>query len=156
MPISEALSRAQAAGKDLIEISPMAKPPVCKITEFSKFRYEIAKKEKESRKKQKTIQLKEVRLRTRIAEHDLDVKIKRIREFLTDGDNVQLTVMFSGREMQHKDLGFAILEKVKEQVADIAGAEGRISSMGTRSFLTLNPRKKESKNKNTTEEIKNA
>jgi translation initiation factor IF-3 len=64
--------------------------------------------------------------------------------------------MFSGREMQHKDLGFAILEKVKEQVADIAGAEGRISSMGTRSFLTLNPRKKESKNKNTTEEIKNA
>ncbi len=118
----------------------MAKPPVCKITEFSKFRYEIAKKEKESRKKQKTIQLKEVRLRTRIAEHDLDVKIKRIREFLTDGDNVQLTVMFSGREMQHKDLGFAILEKVKEQVSDIAGAEGRISSMGTRSFLTIKRR----------------
>lgn len=94
----------------------------------------MAKKEKESKKKQKTVQLKEVRLRTRIAEHDLEVKIKRIREFLLDGDNVQLTVMFSGREMQHKDLGFAILEKVKQQVADIAGSEGRIASMGTRSF----------------------
>lgn len=139
------MARAQASGKDLIEISPQAKPPVCKIVEFSKFRYELAKKEKESKKKQKTVQLKEVRLRTRIAEHDLEVKIKRVREFLLDGDNVQLTVMFSGREMQHKDLGFAILEKVKEQVTDIAGSEGRIASMGTRSFLTLNPKKKELK-----------
>ncbi|MDD5021727.1 MAG: translation initiation factor IF-3 [Endomicrobiaceae bacterium] len=145
VPIGEALSRAQASGKDLIEISPQAKPPVCKILEFSKFRYELSKKEKESKKKQKTVQLKEVRLRTRIAGHDLEVKIKRIREFLMDGDNVQLTVMFSGREMTHKDLGFAILEKVKEQVADIAGTEGRIASMGTRSFLTLNPKKKELK-----------
>lgn len=155
VPTSEALARAQAAGKDLIEISPMARPPVCKITEFSKFRYEISKKEKESKKKQKTIQLKEVRLRTRIAGHDLEVKTKKIREFLLEGNNVQLTVMFSGREMQHKDLGLAIFDKIKEQVADIASVDGRVSSMGTRSFLTLNPKKKELKNK-TTEEPKNA
>jgi len=125
----------------LIEISPQAKPPVCKIIDFSKFRYEIAKKEKEARKKQKNVQLKEVRLRTRIADHDLEVKLKRIRDFLEDGDKVQLTVMFSGREMQHKDLGLAVLEKVKEKVSDIATIEGRIASMGTRSFLTLNPKK---------------
>jgi len=125
----------------LIEISPQAKPPVCKIIDFSKFRYEIAKKEKEARKKQKNVQLKEVRLRTRIADHDLEVKLKRIRDFLEDGDKVQLTVMFSGREMQHKDLGLAVLEKVKEKVSDIATIEGRIASMGTRSFLTLTPKK---------------
>ncbi len=125
----------------MIEISPQAKPPVCKIIDFSKFRYEIAKKEKEARKKQKNVQLKEVRLRTRIADHDLEVKLKRIRDFLEDGDKVQLTVMFSGREMQHKDLGLAVLEKVKEKVSDIATIEGRIASMGTRSFLTLNPKK---------------
>ncbi len=125
----------------MIEISPQAKPPVCKIIDFSKFRYEIAKKEKEARKKQKNVQLKEVRLRTRIADHDLEVKLKRIRDFLEDGDKVQLTVMFSGREMQHKDLGLAVLEKVKEKVSDIATIEGRIASMGTRSFLTLTPKK---------------
>ncbi|MDD2523492.1 MAG: translation initiation factor IF-3 [Endomicrobiaceae bacterium] len=143
--IADALSRAQACGQDLIEISPQAKPPVCKIIVFSKFRYELAKKEKEAKKKQKNVQLKEVRLRTRIAEHDLEVKLKRIRAFLEDGDKVQLTVMFSGREMQHKDLGFAVLEKVKEKVLDIATIEGRIASMGTRSFLTLSPKKKETK-----------
>lgn len=140
--IAEALSKAQSCGQDLIEISPQAKPPVCKIIDFSKFRYEMAKKEKEAKKKQKNIQLKEVRLRTRIAEHDLEVKLKRIRDFLEDGDKVQLTIMFSGREMQHRDLGFAVLEKVKEKVLDIATIEGRIASMGTRSFLTLNPKKK--------------
>ncbi|MGE4384422.1 MAG: translation initiation factor IF-3 [Endomicrobiaceae bacterium] len=141
VPIAEALSRAHACGQDLIEISPQAKPPVCKIIIFSKFRYELAKKEKEAKKKQKNMQLKEVRLRTRIAEHDLDVKLKRIRDFLEDGDKVQLTLMFSGREMQHKDLGLAVLEKIKEKVSDIATIEGRISSMGTRSFLTVTPKK---------------
>ncbi len=126
---------------DLIEISPQAKPPVCKIIDYSKFRYDLSKKEKESRKKQKNVQVKEVRLRTRIAENDFNVKLNKIREFLEDGNKVQITVMFSGREMQHKDLGLAVLEKVKEQVADIASVEGKLSSMGTRSFATLSPKK---------------
>ncbi len=141
----EALKRARIAGMDLIEISPQAKPPVCKIIDYSKFRYDLSKKEKESRKKQKNVQVKEVRLRTRIAENDFNVKLKKVRDFLEDGDKVQITVMFSGREMQHKDLGLAVLEKVKEQVADIASVEGRLSSMGTRSFATLAPKKKDNK-----------
>ncbi len=141
VPTAEALKRARIAGLDLIEISPQAKPPVCKIIDYSKFRYDLSKKEKESRKKQKNVQVKEVRLRTRIAENDFNVKLNKIREFLEDGNKVQITVMFSGREMQHKDLGLAVLEKVKEQVADIASVEGKLSSMGTRSFATLTPKK---------------
>lgn len=148
VPIAKALEMARDAEQDLVEISPQAKPPVCKIIDFSKFRYELSKKEKDAKKKQKNIKLKEVRLRTRIADNDLEVKMKKIKDFLEDGDKVQVTVMFSGREMQHKDLGLAILDKVKEQLADIAIAEGKVSSMGTRSFLTLTPnKKKESKNK---------
>lgn len=147
VPIAVALQKAKDVELDLIEIAPQAKPPVCKIMDFSKFRYELAKKEKESKKKQKNIQLKEVRLRTRIAENDFNVKLKKIRDFLEDGDKVQITVMFSGREMQHRDLGLAVLERIKVAVEDIAIMEGKFSSMGTRTFATLTPKKKDSKNK---------
>jgi len=133
---------AQAKDLDLVEISPAAKPPVCKIINFSKFKYETEKKEKEARKKQKTSQLKEVRIRPRIGEHDLEVKIKHARTFIENGDKVQLTAMFSGREMQHKELGLKIIDKIKGALADIAEPEGRTSSMGTRVFLTLTPKKK--------------
>ena len=133
---------AQAKNLDLVEISPMAKPPVCKIINFSKFKYETEKKEKEARKKQKTSQLKEVRIRPRIGVHDLEVKIKHAREFIENGDKVQLTAMFSGREMQHKELGLKIIDRIKDALADIAEPEGRTSSMGTRVFLTLTPKKK--------------
>ena len=127
---------------DLVEISPQATPPVCKIINFSKFRYEMEKKDKENRKKQKSNSVKEIRIRTRIGEHDLEVKIKRAREFIEDGDKVQLTAMFSGREMQHKDLGLKVMDKIRESLADIAEPEGRTSSMGTRVFLMLAPKKK--------------
>ena len=136
---------AQAKDLDLVEISPMAKPPVCKIINFSKFKYEMEKKEKEARKKQKNSKVKEVRIKPRIGEHDLDVKIKRAREFIEDGDKVQLTAMFSGREMQHKDLGVKIMDRIKDTLSDIAEPEGRASSMGTRMYLTLAPKKKTSK-----------
>jgi translation initiation factor IF-3 len=138
----DALSRAQAEDLDLVEISPQANPPVCKIVNFSKFRYETEKKEKEARKKQKISHTKEVRIRPRIGENDLNVKIKHAREFIENGDKVQLTAMFSGREMQHKDLGIKIMDKIKEALSDIAEPEGRTSSMGTRVFLTLSPKKK--------------
>jgi translation initiation factor IF-3 len=139
---SEALSMAQVKSLDLVEISPQANPPVCKIINFSKFRYEVEKKEKEAKKKQKTVQVKEVRIRPRIGEHDLEVKIKHAREFIEDGNKVQLTAMFSGREMQHKELGIKIVDKIKEALSDIAETEGKSSSMGTRIFLTLAPKKK--------------
>jgi translation initiation factor IF-3 len=133
---------AQSKDLDLVEISPMAKPPVCKIINFSKFKYEMEKKEKEARKKQKVFHVKEVRIRPRIGEHDLEIKIKHAREFIGDGNKVQLTAMFSGREMQHKDLGIKIMDRIKESLSDIAEPEGKISSMGTRVFLTLVPKKK--------------
>ncbi|MCL2144336.1 MAG: translation initiation factor IF-3 [Endomicrobia bacterium] len=139
---NDALSMAQAKGLDLVEISPMAKPPVCKIINFSKFKYDTEKKEKEARKKQRISHLKEVRIRPRIGEHDLEVKIKHAREFIEHGDKVQLTAMFSGREMQHKELGIKIMDRIKDSLADIAEPEGRTSSMGTRVFLTLAPKKK--------------
>ena len=140
--INDALSMAQAKGLDLVEISAMAKPPVCKIINFSKFKYETEKKEKEARKKQKISHLKEVRIRPRIGEHDLEIKIRNARKFIENGDKVQLTAMFSGREMQHKDLGIKIMDKIKDSLSDIAEPEGRISSMGNKVFLTLAAKKK--------------
>jgi translation initiation factor IF-3 len=137
----EALAKAQLKGLDLVEISPQANPPVCKIINFSKFRYNMEKKEKEARKKQKISHLKEIRIRPRICEHDLEVKIKRAREFITGGDKVQLTVMFSGREMQHKNLGIKIMDKIKESLIDVAQPEGKTSSVGTRVFMILIPKR---------------
>jgi translation initiation factor IF-3 len=138
---SEALAKAQEKDLDLVEISPQANPPVCKIINFSKFKYEVEKKEKEAKKKQKISHVKEIRIRPRISDHDLEVKIKHAREFIVGGDKVQLTAMFSGREMQHKDLGMKIMDKIKESLSDVAEAEGRTSSMGTRLFMTLVPKK---------------
>ncbi|MDR2526523.1 MAG: translation initiation factor IF-3 [Rickettsiales bacterium] len=139
---SEALAMANAKDMDLVEISPQNNPPVCKIVNYSKFRYELDKKEKESRKKQKVSQLKEIRIRPRIGEHDLEVKIKHVRKFILEGDKVQITAMFSGREMQYKDLGINIINKIKDSLSDIADTEGKISSMGSRMFMTLMPKKK--------------
>ncbi|MCA6072056.1 MAG: translation initiation factor IF-3 [Endomicrobium sp.] len=139
---TDALARAQIKELDLVEISPQASPPVCRIVNFSKLKYEMDKKEKEAKKKQKISHIKEVRIRSRISAHDLEIKIKHARSFIDGGDKVQLTAMFSGREMQHKDLGIKIMDKIKEALSDIAETEGRISSMGTRVFLTLVPKKK--------------
>ncbi|MDR0977920.1 MAG: translation initiation factor IF-3 [Endomicrobium sp.] len=138
---SEALAKAQAEGLDLVEISPQANPPVCRIINFSKFKYEMEKKEKEARKKQKICHVKEIRIKPRIGEHDLEVKIKRAREFIAGGDKVQITAVFSGREMQHRDFGIRIMDKIKKSLADAAEPEGKTSSMGTRMFITLAPKK---------------
>jgi translation initiation factor IF-3 len=140
--IADALSRAQSRDLDLVEISPQANPPVCKITNFSKFKYEMDKKEKEAKKKQKISHVKEIRIRPRIGKHDLEVKIKHARSFIESGDKVQLTAMFSGRELQHKDLGIKIMDRVKEALFDIAEPEGKTFSMGSRIFLVLVPKKK--------------
>jgi len=141
-PTSEALALAQTRGKDLVEIAPQANPPVCKVINYSKYRYEMEKKEREARKKQKTGQLKEVRIRPRIGEHDLEIKLKHAREFLADQNKVQITVVFMGREMQHRDLGYALMQKVKAALSDIADTERENPiSMGNRMFLSLIPKK---------------
>jgi len=139
---TEALSKAQMERLDLVEISPQANPPVCKIINFSKFRYEMEKKEKKAKKKQRISHVKEIRIRFRISDHDLEIKIKRARKFIADGDKVQLMAMFSGREIQHRDLGIKVMDKIKESLADIAEPEGKISSIGARIFLILVPKKK--------------
>jgi translation initiation factor IF-3 len=139
---TDALAMAQRKGLDLVEISQQACPPVCRIVDFSKFKYDTEKKEREAKKKQKISHIKEIRIKSRIGEHDLEVKIKHAKEFINNGDKVQLTAMFSGREMQHKDLGIKIMNKVKEALSDIAETEGKISSVGNRVFLTLVPQKK--------------
>jgi translation initiation factor IF-3 len=137
----DALIKSQAKGLDLVEISPQAIPPVCRMISFSKFKYEIEKKEKEARKKQKNSHVKEVRVRSRISDHDLEVKIKHAREFIAVGDKVQVTALFSGREMQHKDLGIKIMNRIRESLADIACPEKKVCSMGARVLLTLVPKK---------------
>lgn len=141
--IQEALALAQQRGKDLVEIAPQSNPPVAKVINYSKYRYDQEKKDKESRKKMKAGQLKEVRMRPRIGEHDLDIKLKHAREFLQELNKVQITVQFMGREMQHRDLGYALLEKVKAKLADVGDPEQRPISMGNRMFLAFNPKKAE-------------
>jgi translation initiation factor IF-3 len=139
--VSDALAKAQGKGLDLVEVSAQAVPPVCRIVSFSKFKYEINKKEKEAKKKQKNIQLKEIRVRPRIGENDLEIKIRHARDFILGGAKVQITTMFSGREMQHKELGIKIVDRIKEELSDISEVDGKMSSFGTRIFLTLSPKK---------------
>ena len=115
---SEALSKAIEAGLDLIEIAPLAKPPVAKILDFKKFLYEESKREQAARKNAREVELKEIWLSPRIAEHDLNVRLKRAEEFLEDGDKIMFRVKFRGREMAHTELGFQLLNKIFETMGE--------------------------------------
>lgn len=114
---------ADEKGFDLVEISPDAKPPVCKVLDYGKYRYEISKREKDSKKKQHVIILKEIRLRPRTEDHDLEFKIKHARKFLEQKNKVKFTVMFRGREMAYKEFGEKLLDRVVEKLEDIAKVE---------------------------------
>lgn len=114
---------ADEKGLDLVEISPDAKPPVCKVLDYGKYRYEISKKEKDSKKKQHVIVLKEIRLRPRTEDHDLEFKIKHARKFLEQKNKVKFTVMFRGREMAYKEFGEKLLDRVVDKLEDIAKVE---------------------------------
>jgi translation initiation factor IF-3 len=114
---------ADEKGLDLVEISPDAKPPVCKVLDYGKYRYEISKREKDSKKKQHVIILKEIRLRPRTEDHDLEFKIKHARKFLDQKNKVKFTVMFRGREMAYKEFGEKLLDRVVEKLEDIAKVE---------------------------------
>ena len=138
--IQEAGQMARDANLDLVEISPQAVPPVCKIMDFSKYLYEKDKQDRENRKKQKVGMLKEIRFNPRIAQHDLDTKIKHIAEFLRDQDKVRVTVVFKGRENQHRDLGEKILQDVVAKLAEVGNQEGRFSLAGNRMSVMLSPK----------------
>jgi len=137
--IQEAGSMARAAGLDLVEISPAANPPVCKIMDFSKYLYEKDKQERENRKKQKAGVLKEIRLNPRIASNDLNTKIRHAEAFLKEQNKVRITVIFRGRENQHRNLGEQILTAVKETLSQVGAAEGRPQLMGNRMSIMLSP-----------------
>jgi translation initiation factor IF-3 len=122
---ARAMMLAEEAGLDLVEISPNAEPPVCKIMDFGKFKYEQQKREAEARKKQKIIEIKEIKFRPGTDDHDYDVKMRSVKKFLEEGDKVKITLRFRGREMAHQQLGMDLLNRV---AADVAG-EGKIESM---------------------------
>ena len=123
VPIEKGQQMAENEGLDLVEISPDAKPPVCKVLDFGKYRYEISKREKDSKKKQHVIILKEIRLRPRTEDHDLEFKIKHARKFLEQKNKVKFTVMFRGREMAYKEFGEKLLDRVVVKLDDIAKIE---------------------------------
>lgn len=138
-PILEAQNMARSSGMDLVEIAPMANPPVCKIMDFSKYLYELDKQARENRKKQKAGVLKEIRFNPRIAKHDLETKIRHIATFLKGQNKVRVTVVFHGRENQHRNLGEEILMNVKNTLASVGVVEGRAQMMGNRMSIMLAP-----------------
>lgn len=138
-PLIEAVTMAKGANLDLVEISPLANPPVCKVMDFSKFLYEKEKQDRENRKKQKAGVLKEIRLNPRIASHDLQTKVKHIETFLKDHNKVRVTVVFRGRENQHRNLGEEILISIRDNLAGIGVPEGKPQMMGNRMSIMLAP-----------------
>ena len=138
MPVREAMRLADEAGLDLVKIAPTAKPPVCKIVDYGKFRYEQARKEKEARKKQKVIEVKEIRLSPNIDSNDLNTKINAARKFIGKGDKVKITLRFRGREMAHMANSKHILDDVAQQLSDIAVVEKapKVEGRSMTMFLT--------------------
>ncbi|WP_037295229.1 translation initiation factor IF-3 [Roseobacter sp. AzwK-3b] len=134
-----AMEMAEEAGLDLVEISPNAEPPVCKIMDFGKFKYEQQKREAEARKKQKIIEVKEVKFRPNTDTHDYDVKMRNVFRFLENGDKVKITLRFRGREMAHQDLGRDLLHRVAEDVKDLGKVENMPKMEGRQMIMVIGP-----------------
>lgn len=138
--IQEALSKAEEHNLDLVLIAPQAEPPVCRIMDYSKYRFEQNKKEKEARKNQKVISVKEVRLSPSIEDHDLETKAKSARKFIADGDKVKVTVQFRGRQMAHTDIGFTVLADFASKVEDVATVEKKPLLEGRNMSMIIVPK----------------
>lgn len=139
--LRDALARADDVGLDLVEISPNATPPVCKILDYGKFKYEAQKKASAARKKQKVIEVKEIKMRPSIDQNDYGIKMKKVREFIDEGDKVKVTMRFRGREMAHQHLAINILERVKEEMADVAKVEQFPKLEGRQMIMVMAPLK---------------
>ncbi|MEI7957663.1 MAG: translation initiation factor IF-3 [Verrucomicrobiota bacterium] len=137
MKLQDAIRRAQSQGLDLVEVAPNANPPVCRIVDFGKFRYEVAKQEKD--KKQSTSKLKELKFRVNCAEHDYLTKIRRGEQFLDKGNKLKIQLQFRGREMAHKDLGEAVMRRVREDLSGMAVVEMAAKQVGKSINMTLSP-----------------
>lgn len=139
VPTSQALQMARDRGLDLMEVSPNSSPPVCKICDYGKFKYEKKKKDQQAKKKQVVIKVKEVQLRPMTDEHDLDYKFKNIRQFLTDGDKAKITILFRGREVAYSENGYKIMARLVEQMKDIAMIESPAKMEGRKMIMILAP-----------------
>jgi translation initiation factor IF-3 len=138
--IAEALRQSEAAGLDLVEIVPNAQPPVCKILDYGKFRFLEQKKAAEARKRQKIVEIKEIKMRPGIDDHDYETKMKSVRRFFEEGDKVKLTLRFRGRELAHQELGYAVLNRVRTETAAYAKVEAEPSMEGRQMIMVLAPR----------------
>jgi translation initiation factor IF-3 len=138
--VSDAMRRAETAGLDLMEVSPNADPPVCKILDYGRFRYEAQKKKNEARKKQKVIEVKEIKMRPNIDTHDYEVKMRSIHRFIGEGDKVKVTMRFRGREMVHQELGKQVLDRVREEMEETAKVEQFPKLEGRQMTMVMAPR----------------
>ncbi len=138
--LADAQKLADEASLDLVEIVPNATPPVCKILDFGKYRFLEQKKSSEARKRQKVVEIKEIKLRPGIDDHDYEVKMRSVRRFFDEGDKVKVTLRFRGREMAHQDIGFRLLQRVKAETAPIAKVEAEPSMEGRQMTMVLAPR----------------
>lgn len=141
IPTREAMARADEVGLQLVEVNPKAQPPVCKIMDYGKFKYETAKRDREAKKHQKTSELKEVKFRPKTHTHDFNVKARLVRRFIEDGDKVKLVVQFRGREITHPETGRAILERVCKEMADCAQVMQMARMEGNRMNMVLAPKR---------------
>lgn len=137
---ADALAMAEEAGLDLVEIVPNAEPPVCKIVDLGRLKYQTQKKAAEARKKQKIVEIKEIKMRPGIDDHDYDVKMRAVRRFFDEGDKVKVTLRFRGREMAHQELGMKLLERVKEETLTIAKVEAEPKLEGRQMMMVLAPK----------------
>jgi translation initiation factor IF-3 len=138
--VSRALELAEAAALDLVEVAPGADPPVCKILDYGKYKYEAQKKKNEAKKKQKVIDVKEIKMRPGIDEHDYQVKMRNMRRFLEDGDKVKVTIRFRGREMAHQYLGMNVLDRVREELDELSKVEQYPKIEGRQMVMVIAPR----------------
>ena len=139
MKTADAIAEADAQGLDLVEVSPNTDPPVCKILDYGKFKYEAQKKKNEAKKKQKIIEVKEIKLRPNIDEHDYQVKMRNVQKFLDEGDKVKVTMRFRGREMAHQELGVNVLNRVRDDTEDVAKIEAFPKLEGRQMIMVIAP-----------------
>ena len=139
MPLNKAIELAKQEGLDLIEISPNANPPVCKIMDMGKYKYDLQKKANQAKKKQKTVSLKEIKLRPGTETHDYNFKIKNAKKFISKGNKVKFTVKFKGREMQHTNLGKELMDKIVEETKDVAKVESKPKFEGRQMVMIIQP-----------------
>ena len=140
VPMREALARAAEVGLDVVEISPNQSPPVCKLLDFGKYKYELQKKKNEAKKRQKVMEIKEIKIRPNIDDHDYGVKMRAMKAFLEEGDKVKVTLRFRGREMAHMDLGAKVLERVRTELEVMAKVEQMPRVEGRQMVMVMTPK----------------